>query len=29
VLDLLPELEDAVELWLREGTEVAMNRYNR
>jgi len=29
VLDLLPELVEGVELWLREGTEAAMNRYNR
>ena len=29
VLDLLPELTDAVRFWLSEGTEAAMNRYNR
>ena len=28
VLDLLPTLTSAVELWLREGIEAAMNRYN-
>ncbi len=29
VVDLLPELTPAVELWLDEGTEAAMNRFNR
>lgn len=29
VVDLLPELTRAVEVWLDEGTEVAMNRFNR
>ncbi|MEK9502283.1 aminoacyl-tRNA hydrolase [Gaopeijia maritima] len=29
VVDLLPELTGAVELWLNEGTEAAMNRFNR
>ena len=29
VVDLLPELTRAVELWIREGVEAAMNRYNR
>lgn len=28
VLESLPELAEAVELWLREGIESAMNRYN-
>jgi PTH1 family peptidyl-tRNA hydrolase len=29
VMDLVPELTDAVRTWLTEGTEAAMNRYNR
>lgn len=29
VVDLLPELTGAVEVWLNEGTEAAMNRFNR
>jgi PTH1 family peptidyl-tRNA hydrolase len=29
VMGLMPELTDAVRLWLAEGTEAAMNRYNR
>lgn len=29
VVDLLPELTHAVELWLDEGTEATMNRFNR
>jgi len=29
VVGLLPELTQAVELWLTEGTEAAMNRFNR
>lgn len=29
VVELLPELVGAVELWLNEGTEAAMNRFNR
>lgn len=29
VLSLLPELTEAVELWIAEGVEAAMNRYNR
>ena len=29
VVGLLPELTRAVELWLEEGTEAAMNRFNR
>jgi PTH1 family peptidyl-tRNA hydrolase len=29
VVGLLPELTTAVELWLAEGTEAAMNRFNR
>ncbi len=29
VVDLLPELSRAVEVWLDEGTEAAMNRFNR
>lgn len=29
VLGLLPELVDAVRLWMDEGVEAAMNRYNR
>ncbi|NIN70949.1 MAG: aminoacyl-tRNA hydrolase [Gemmatimonadetes bacterium] len=28
VLELLPRLSEAVELWAREGVEAAMNRYN-
>ena len=28
ILDLLPTLTNAVELWLREGIEAAMNKYN-
>jgi PTH1 family peptidyl-tRNA hydrolase len=27
--DRLPELAEAVETWMREGIEVAMDRYNR
>jgi peptidyl-tRNA hydrolase, PTH1 family len=29
VLDLLPELTEAVRYWLDAGTEAAMNKYNR
>lgn len=29
VVRLLPELTEAVELWIEEGTEAAMNRFNR
>lgn len=29
IVELLPELTHAVELWIGEGTEAAMNRYNR
>ncbi len=29
VVDLLPEMTQAVEVWLDEGTEAAMNRFNR
>ncbi|MBT8402285.1 MAG: aminoacyl-tRNA hydrolase [Gemmatimonadetes bacterium] len=29
VIELLPEMSRAVELWLEEGTEAAMNRFNR
>ena len=29
VVELLPELTSAVELWMKEGTEAAMNRFNR
>ncbi|MEM7415793.1 MAG: aminoacyl-tRNA hydrolase [Gemmatimonadota bacterium] len=29
VVGLLPELTEAVEVWVREGVEPAMNRYNR
>jgi len=29
VLKLLPEMTQAVEAWLEEGTEAAMNRFNR
>jgi PTH1 family peptidyl-tRNA hydrolase len=29
VVELLPELTRAVELWMEEGTEAAMNRFNR
>ena len=29
VVGLLPELTPAVELWMEEGTEAAMNRFNR
>lgn len=29
ILELLPELTGAVELWVREGIEEAMNRFNR
>ncbi len=29
VVGLLPDLSEAVRLWLEEGTEVAMNRFNR
>ena len=29
VVGLLPEMTEAVELWLDEGTEAAMNRFNR
>jgi PTH1 family peptidyl-tRNA hydrolase len=29
VAELLPRLADAVECWLREGIETAMNRFNR
>lgn len=28
ILELLPELAEAVEVWAREGIEAAMNRYN-
>jgi PTH1 family peptidyl-tRNA hydrolase len=29
MVEVLPELTDAVELWMYEGTEAAMNRFNR
>ncbi|MDB4948049.1 MAG: Peptidyl-tRNA hydrolase [Gemmatimonadetes bacterium] len=29
ITDLLPELTDAVRFWMEQGTEAAMNRYNR
>ncbi len=29
VLELLTELTQAVEVWIAEGTEAAMNRFNR
>ena len=29
VVELLPELSEAVRLWVAQGTEAAMNRYNR
>ena len=29
IVDLLPELTRAVEVWIAEGTEAAMNRFNR
>jgi hypothetical protein len=29
VVGLLPELTEAVELWMDEGVEVAMSRFNR
>src|SRR5690606_28344750 len=29
VASLLPELTEAVEVWMREGAEAAMNRFNR
>jgi len=29
VVGLLPELSEAVRVWLEEGTEAAMNRFNR
>lgn len=29
VVDLLPEIREGIEVWLEEGVEAAMNRYNR
>jgi PTH1 family peptidyl-tRNA hydrolase len=29
VVGLLPELSEAVEVWISEGVEAAMNRFNR